>query len=99
LDPARAYECASLMARAAEELRRAAERARELCGEKRWVRDALGSATISTTMQRILEKLERGEPLEEYELHMISECEEGAASLKSHAQRVEGLARLCRGRG
>jgi len=99
LDPARAHECASLMARAAEELRRAAERARELCGERRWVRDALGRATIATSMQRILEKLGRGEPLEEYELRMLEACEEGAASLKSHAQQVEGLARLCRGRG
>jgi len=94
LDP-RLHMCASLIKEAAEELRRAAERAREVCGEKRWVRDALGRATIATSMQRVLEKLERGEPLEGYEVNMVRDCEEGAASLKSHAQRVEGLARTC----
>jgi len=91
--------CASLVARAAEELRQAAERAIELCGERWWAISALRRSNTAASAKRILEKIERGEPLEDFEVAMLNRCEEQAAALKSHARTVLRLARDCSGRG
>jgi len=96
LDP-RLYACASLIEEAAEELRRAAERARELCGERGWAVAALRRSAVAGSARRIREKLERGEPLEGFEVAMLERCGEQAEALKSHAMTVLGLARECSG--